>query len=123
MVIHDDGTLEEALLLVDSGPVRYSDQYAYIIVTNRDTLEGRARTTLECGDVAVVVPVGMESEMENHDVALKRVKVQRKRREQRAARAYFREHPELLEAETERDAVRLYRKARKEEGRAKRTAV
>lgn len=122
MVIHNEQTLDEALLLVDSGPVRYSDRYAYMFITSRDALEEWARAALGRGDIAVVVPAGMESEMEDHDVALRHVKVQRKRQEQKAVREYFREHPELREAETERDAVRLYKKARKEEVRAKRTA-
>jgi hypothetical protein len=119
VVIHDEQTLEEALLLVDRGPVRYSDRYVYVVVTNRDTLERRARSALGRDDIVVVVPVGMESEMESHDAALRRVKAQRKRQEQKEVREFLRAHPKLLEAETERDALRLYREVRKEEARAK----
>ena len=97
MVIHDEETLEESLLLVDSGPVRYSDAYMYAILTNRDALEARSRTALERGDIAIVVPQGMESEMEDHTAELRRVKVRRKKEELKAIREYFREHPERVE--------------------------
>jgi len=97
MVIHDEATLDEALLLTDSGPVRYSDEYAYIIITNRDTLESKARSALSRGDIAIVVARGMESEMEDHFVELGKVRGRRKRQEQKDIREYFRTHPERVE--------------------------
>ncbi len=97
MVVHDEETLSEALLLVDSGPIRYSDEYAYTVITNRDTLEARCRSVLERGSVAVIVPLGMESEMEDHSASLRRVQKQRKLGEQKVIREYIREHPERVE--------------------------
>lgn len=95
MVVHDEETLEEALLL--SSPVRYSDVYMYVVITSRDTLETRCRAALERGDIAIVVPCGMESTMEDHEAELKKVKAQRRVDEQKAMREYMREHPERVE--------------------------
>ena len=97
VVVKDEETLDEALLLVDSGPVRYSDQYAYVIISNRDTLEVQCRTALGRGDIAIVVPQGMESEMEDHSAELVKERAQRKRQEMKDIREYFREHPERVE--------------------------
>lgn len=97
MVVHDEETLGEALLLTDSGPVRYSDQYAYIIITNRDTLEAKCRSALERGDIAIVVQAGMESDMEDHSAELRKVRELRRKEELKKVREYFQEHPESVE--------------------------
>ncbi len=96
MVIHDEESLEEALSLIGSGSIRYSDTYAYIIVTNLNALEKLLRSALGRGDIAIVVPLGMESTMEVHTIELKKVKVRRQREERIAIREYFREHPESV---------------------------
>lgn len=97
MVIHDEETLEEALLLVDSGPVRFNDRYMYVIISSRETLEGRLHIVLGRGEIAIVVPQGMESEMEDYTTEFRRVKERRQREEKKAIREYFHEHPESVE--------------------------
>ena len=97
MIVHDEDTLNEALTLVEVGPVRYSDQYAYIVITSASTLEKAARAALERSDVAVVVAVGSENSAEAHAMALSRVKAQRKKDEPRLIREFMREHPQAVE--------------------------
>ena len=97
MIVHDEESLNEALLLAESGPVRYSDCFAYVIITSVNTLEARCRVALRRGDIVVVVPQGMESEMEDYPSALRRIKERRRRQEQKDIREFFREHPEKVE--------------------------
>jgi len=97
MVVHDEETLSEALLLLDSGPVRYSDEYVYTVFSNRDAFESRVLSAFTRGSIAIVVPLGKETEMEVHATALLRVKDRRKREELKAIREYFREHPERVQ--------------------------
>ena len=94
MVVHDEESLEAALLLVADGPVRYSDEYMYCIYADRDTLESRLRSVLERDDVAVIVPLG--SALLDHRVALRGVREQRKREERKRVKEYIREHPGVV---------------------------
>lgn len=97
MIVHDEESLNEALLLAESGPVRYVDCYAYIIITSADTLEARCRVALRRGDIVVVTPQGMEAEMESYPSALRRIRERRRRQERKDIREFFREHPEKVE--------------------------
>lgn len=97
MVIHDEETLTAALSLIDQEPLRYSDEFAYIVVTDPTTLERLARRAFERNDIAVVAHVGHELSMEEH--AKERTKIRKARREQEktGTQEFFREHPERVE--------------------------
>lgn len=109
MVVHDEETIEGALLLLrERDVVRYVDQYAYILISDPLTLEDRCQAAVGRGDIAVVVPKGMEPTLENYDTELRRVRERRKKQEAVDIREYFHEHPDKV------DKVRKYLK--KEEG-------
>lgn len=110
MIVHDEDTLQQALSLVEQGPVRYSDEYAYVIVSSPGSLKKAAGTALERGDIVVVVPVGQEYRMEDHAKERPKVLERRKRRELKDVRKWISEHPELKEAKTEREMIESYRK-------------
>ena len=114
MIIHDEDTLQQALTLVEQSPVRYSDQFAYVIVSSPGSLEKAARIALERNDIAIVVPVGQESTMEEHCRERPRILARRTRQELKAVRRWISEHPELKEAKTEQEIIKLYRKGRKD---------
>ena len=98
MIVHNEETLHEALQLLESnGPVRYSDEYAYIIITTPETLELQARRAFDRNDVAVVVSRGQEREMEDHAKARPSIRKQRAEDEKRRIKAWVREHPEVVE--------------------------
>ena len=113
MVIHDEDTLQQALILAEQTPVRYSDQYSYIVYSKPFQLEYALRRALERGDIAIVVPVGQERAMEEYSRELRRVKEQRRREELRGVKKWISEHPELKEATTEEEIVRLFRKSKR----------
>lgn len=98
MIVHDSETMEDAMALVGQGPVRYSDTFAYVIVTIPSSLEKLLTSALERDDVAIVVLKGMESTMEVHSNVLARVQKQRRVKELKDVRAYMGEHPELAKA-------------------------
>jgi len=116
MIVHDDETLEEALQMLASSPegVRYSDQYAYVIVTTPETLELQCRRALGRNDIAVVVPRGQEREMEVHARELPRVKEKRAREEKKRFKEWMKEHPELAKASPE-EMSRIMKQIRKEQ--------
>ncbi len=95
MVVHDEESLEEALALVEQGPVRYSDRFAWVGISSRNTLESISRAALKRGDIAIVASVG--EPMEEYAKELTKVLARRKRQEQMDMREYFREHPERVE--------------------------
>lgn len=107
MIIHNEGTLEEAVALVRQEPVRYSDYYAYRIVSSEELLRNLSLQALSRGDVAVVVLVGQEGSMEGHPAALKRIKAQRRETETQAVRAWVRAHPEVKKAQTTTEILRI----------------
>jgi len=111
MIVHNEETLEEALQMVRAeGSVRYSDRYAYIIITSPETLEYLSRKALRRGDVAVVHPLGAEGE--SHTQALAKVKKQRVAEEKKKIREWVKEHPEIAEASAE-NIPKLVRQIRK----------
>ena len=114
MIVHDEDTLQQALSLVEQGPVRYSDQHAFVIFSEPGQLEYSARRALERSDIAVVVPVGQERAMEVHAIERPKILARRKRQELKDVRAWIAAHPELKAARTEQEIVKLYRKERKE---------
>ena len=117
MVVHDEETLEEALLMVRSeGPVRYIDQFTYIIITTLETLEYQCQKALERGDIAVVYPIGAEGE--DYTQALARVKKQRALEEKKKIRDWLKEHPEIAKASAEDipKIVKRILKSEKEKG-------
>ena len=115
MIIQDEGSLEEALQLVEMGPVRYSDRYSWTVMSSSGTLEKQATAALNRGEIAIVAPVGQEKTMEEYDPTVRKVLAQRKREEMKKVRAWVAQHPEVKEAKTEQDILRIYRKAQKEE--------
>ena len=114
MIVHNEDTLQQALTLVEQSPVRYSDQYAYVVVSSLNSLEKLCRSALGRKDVAVVVPVGQESSMEEHVRVKLRILDQRKRQELKDVKKWIAEHPELKEARTEQEVIKLYHKERKD---------
>ena len=97
MIIHDEESLEEALLLVEQGPIRYSDEYAYIIVNSPETLKYNVMRAFGRNDIAIVAPVGDESLMEVHHAERLKVMARRRVEEKKGVQEYFREHPERVE--------------------------
>ena len=98
MIVHDESTLQEALQLLESrGLVRYSDEYAYIIITTPGTLELLCRRAFNRNDIAIVVPRGEEQTMEDHSRERPGVRRRRARDEKKAIRAWVREHPEQVQ--------------------------
>ena len=98
MIIHDEETLNEALqLLESSGPLRYSDEYAYVVVVTPETLESQCRRAFDRNDIVVVVPLGSESGMEDHAGARLSIRRRRAEDEKKAMKTWIREHPEVVE--------------------------
>ena len=98
MIVHDDETLDQALQMIESlGTVRYSDHYAYVVVTTPGSLEKLCRSALERGDIAIVVPREQEHEMEEHAKVLLRVQKVRTEEEKRKIKEWVREHPKQVE--------------------------
>lgn len=103
VVVHDEETLEKALhMLRTEGSVRYSDEYAYVIVTNPESLEALCGRALKRESIAIVVPRGRESEMENFFTELSKVRRERAREEKRKIREFMAEHPKVVKRIEER---------------------
>ena len=119
MIVHNEETLEEAFQMLGASPlgVRYSDRFAYVVVSSPYTLENLSRSALKRRDIAIVVPVGQEASMEVHSHALPRILAQRKRQELKDVRKWISEHPELKEAKTEQEIIKLYQRSRKEDAK------
>lgn len=109
MIIHNEETLEEGVALVKQGSVRYSDQYSYRLVTSEALLRTLALQALSRDDVAVVAMLGQERSMENHALALRTTKAQRRETETQAVKTWVREHPEVKKAETASEIMRIIR--------------
>lgn len=84
------------MLEASSQGVRYSDHYAFIIITTPETLELQCRRALTRNDIAVVVPLGREREMENYTTTLRNVRVERARAEKRRIKEWMEAHPEVV---------------------------
>ena len=94
MIVHDESTLDEALQMLESqGPVCYSDQYAFVIVTTPETLEMLCRRAFDRNDIVIVAPRGQEQEMEHHATELPRIRKRRAEEEKRKIKVWVREHP------------------------------
>ena len=97
MIVKDEESLDSALAMLESqGPVRYSDEYSYIIITTPETLELQCRRAFGRNDVAVVVPRGSESEMEDYAKVRLLIRKQRAEDEKREIKEWVREHPEVV---------------------------
>lgn len=98
MIVHDEETFEAALQMLATSPegVRYSDRFAYVIVTTPETLEYLCSRALARNDIAIVVPRGHESEMEDYSRSLERVREKRERKEKTEVKEWIREHPEVV---------------------------
>jgi len=96
MVVYDEESMEEALLILAASPegVRYSDEFLSISVTKPETLEHQCQRALARNSVAIVYLPGHE--VENHAVVLRRVRAQRAEEEKRKIREWVREHPEQV---------------------------
>ncbi len=99
MVVHDEETLEEALQMLETSPegVRYSDEYAYIIIKQPHVLEDFGMKALRRNSIAVVVPYGRESEMEDYSRNVTRIRRKRAVKEKENIKEWVREHPEAVE--------------------------
>jgi hypothetical protein len=108
MIVRDEETLEQALSLIDqSGEVRYSDEYNYIVLSSRGTLGRYLCAALGRESIAVVVPSGEESSMENFYTELARVKEARRVDAKRNMQQWFQSNSEFRDA---------FNKASKEKG-------
>lgn len=98
MIVHNEETLEEALqmLAASSSGIRYSDEYAYIIINQPEVLEDFCGRALRRNDIAVVVPYGRESEMEDYSRNVHRIRKQRAEEEKENIKKWVREHPEAV---------------------------
>lgn len=78
MIVKDEETTKQALqILNSSGAVRYSDEYAYVVITTSETLEYQCSRAVARGGIAIVVPHDHESEMEDYNASLRAVKQER----------------------------------------------
>jgi len=97
MIVKDGETLEEALQMLGAeGSVRYSDEYAYVILTSPDVLEDFCTRALRRNDIAIVVPHGHEGEMEDYSRNVRRIREQRAEEEKRKIKEWVKEHPEAV---------------------------
>lgn len=98
MIIHNEESIEAALQMLDAeGSVRYSDEYAYIIINQPHVLEDFSSRALRRNDIAIVVPYGRESEMEDYATNVRRIRKQRAEEERRKIKEWVKEHPEAVE--------------------------
>ena len=98
MIVHNEETLNQALQMLESqGSVRYSDEFAYVIITTPGTLEMQCRRAFERNSIAIVVPLGQERIMEAHSEVLKAVRKRRVEEEKKRMQKWVREHPEEVE--------------------------
>jgi len=116
VIVHNAETIEQALQMLASSPegVRYSDQYAYVIIMALETLEYQCQRALARNDIAVVVPRGHEDEMEVHSSELLRIRKRRREEEKKQIKEWMREHPEIAKASAE-DVPKIVRQLRKGE--------
>jgi len=113
MIVRDEESIEQALQTLSvEGAVRYSDAFSYIIITTSETLEAQCRSALARNDVAIVVPRGQESEMEDYARTLTIVRKQRAVEEKREIRGWVKEHPELFSVPAE-EIPRIVKRMRK----------
>ena len=113
MIVHDEETLEQVLQMARAeGAVRYSDAYAYTVITTPETLEYQCTKALERGDIAIVHPLDVEGE--DYTQALAKVKKQRIIDEKKRIREWVKEHPEIAEAPAE-EIPKIVRRMRKKE--------
>ena len=97
MIVHDNDTFKEALILLKgAGRVFYSDQQRYsAVVTTAEQLESLVTNALHRDDIAIV---GLNKDaMEFYDYEKKRIQALRRRNETLAVRQFMREHPVLAE--------------------------
>ena len=99
MIVHDEETLEEALQVLASSPegVRYSDEYAYIIINQSHVLEDFGMKALRRNDIAIVVPLGHEGGMENYAQNVTKIRRKRAEVEKENIKKWVSEHPEAVE--------------------------
>ena len=93
MVIKNDDTLSQALVLVGLTPVRYSDERRYSIITSPEELEQLGREALNRGSIAIVVPKGQEGHMESFTWELKMAKREAYQNERKQVRDWVRSNP------------------------------
>jgi len=117
MIVHDEETLEEALVMVAQGPVRYSDKHNYITISDAETLSRKVTSALNTGDIVIIVPTGQEGSMEDHSQSLFKIRARRKRQEAKDIRKWVADHPEIKEAKSDEEIIKMYHKARKEDVR------
>jgi hypothetical protein len=113
LVVHDEDSLEAAVVLVLQGPIKYSDEYAYRTVSSERALRSMAANAFARGDVAVVASLGQEHLMEVHSVARRLVREQRNARERAAVKRFLAENPEIRKAESVEEALKLFRARQK----------
>lgn len=115
MVIHDENTLEEGIVMVQQSPIRYSDEFSYRTVTTVDLLRSLASPALERGDIAIVVPLGQESSMEEHAPTRRAFREQRREQEKLSTRRWVAEHPEVKKAKTTSEILKIIHTSRESE--------
>ena len=95
MIVKDLDTLQQALALIDLSPVRYVDGISLKTVSDHDALEKLLMNRLDRNDIAIVVPVGAQSHMENYEYEVKIIRRERAIEEKNKVRAWVTANPEL----------------------------
>ena len=93
MIVKDETTMAQAMDLIKTGPVRYSDRNRFAIVENPAELMAWCKGQLRCDDIAIVVARGRESFMEDYDYSVKLIRKARAIEERKAVRAWVTAHP------------------------------
>ena len=93
MIVKDETTMAQAMDLIKTGPVRYSDHNRFAIVENPAELMAWCKGQLRCDDIAIVVARGRESFMEDYDYNVKLIRKARAIEERKAVRAWVTAHP------------------------------
>ncbi len=102
MIVKDETTMAQAMDLIKTGPVRYSDHNRFAIVENPAELMAWCKGQLRCDDIAIVVAHGRESFMEDYDYNVKLIRKARAIEERKAVRAWVTAHPKEAQRAVER---------------------
>ncbi len=93
MIVKDAQTLEQAVELCRTQPIRYSDRFQFSQIETPETLRVKLQHQLDTDDIGIVAPGGDRAFIEDYVQGLRQVRKERRIAEQKAARKWVREHP------------------------------